>query len=531
MSASSAPVSSRGALARSATLIAPGKSFRQIFDGHRGPGGALSLEHAIIAVVPLCLELKQRHERGEKLYVHASCIVAGADGAATIDTSKAVVPTNAKDRACTAPELQATLSPGDARASVFAIGAILYEAVTGSVVGPAMQRPRALVPSLPDSFETLIAKALVSDPSHRPDDLGALASAMHHLAPTKSVAPPSADESKLDHTGEFDVDIRLSMLPMEDASVAPVRLPPPANMPGGAIDLTDPFAARSAAPVSAPTSRNDPTAQLAALKARLESDTRARYVVNKDKMDHGPFTAVELLQQITSNQFTHKDILRDELSGQSRAIGEWEEFSPFAKQADIRREIVAEKKAVAEVEKSDTRRGIAKTTIGLAVLALLLGGAAIWFFKVRGSRNDDVDVADDPNASDIELNGGVKGTKHAGGGRGGHGGGGNFPSGMSYEQALNSNNQEVTIGAGNSGPDLTDSQLSGPLKNGGFISACGAPSSMKVEVRVAIKLGRAIGVTVVTDPPSPGVSSCIDHAVRGMGWPSSPKMDSFKTNY
>ncbi|MGH7285779.1 MAG: hypothetical protein ACRELY_30030 [Polyangiaceae bacterium] len=522
MSASSAPVSSRGA-ARSATLIAPGKSFRQIFESHRGPGGALSLEHAIIAIVPLCLELKTRHERGEKLYVHASCIVARSDGAATIDTSKAVVPTNARDRACTAPELHATLSPGDARASVFAIGAILYEAVTGSVVGPAMQRPRSLVPSLPDSFETLIAKALVSDPSHRPDDLGALASAMHHLAPTKSIAPPSADESKLDHTGEFDVDIRLSMLPMEDTSGGPV---PPS------IDLTDPFSARALAPAATPSSgRVDPTAQLGALKARLESDTRARYVVNKDKMDHGPFTAVELLQQITSNQFTHKDILRDELSGQSRAIGEWEEFSPFAKQADIRREIVAEKKAVAEVEKSDTRRGIAKTTIGLAVLALLIGGAAIWFFKVRGSRNDDVDVADDPNASDIELNGGVKGTKHGGGRGHGGGGGAGFPSGMSYEQALNSNNQEVTIGAGNGGPDLTDSQLSGPLKNGGFISGCGAPESMKVEVRVAIKLGRAIGVTVVTNPPNQGVTSCIDHAVRGMGWPSSPKMDSFKTNY
>ena len=481
-----------------------------------------------MAIVPLCVELKARHERGEKLYVHASCIVAGADGGATIDAAKALVPTNAKDRACTAPELHATLSPGDARASVFAIGAILYEAVTGSVVGPAMQRPRSLVPSLPDAFETLVAKALVSDPSHRPDDLGALASAMHHLAPTKSVAPPSADESKLDHTGEFDVDIRLSMLPIDEGSIAPPAIPPP----GRTIDLSDPFAARSAAPVSQPTSsRNDPTAQLAALKARLESDTRARYVVNKDKMDHGPFTAVELLQQITSNQFTAKDILRDELSGQSRAIGEWEEFSPFAKQADIRREIVAEKKAVAEVEKSDARRGIAKTTIGIAVVALLVGGAALWFFKVRGSRNDDIDVADDPNASDIELNGGVKGTKHAGGGRGGHGGGGGFPSGMSYEQALNSNNQEVTIGAGASGPDLTDSQLAAPLKNGGFISACGAPNSMKVEVRVAIKMGHAIGVTVVTDPPNQGVASCIDHAVRGIGWPSSPKMDSFKTNY
>jgi hypothetical protein len=482
----------------------------------------MSLETALAAFVPLCLELKSRHDRGEKLYVHASCIIAGADGAATIDNKRAVVPTSARDRSCTAPELQASLSPGDARASVFAIGAILYEAVTGAVVGPGMRRPREILPHLPDLFETLVAKALVSDPQHRPDDLGALASALHQLAPTATMPPPSADPSKMDRTGEFEVDIRMSMLPM-DESVHPAP-----------VSLSDPFAVAKPAPSpnSPPvSSRNNPTAELAALKARLESDTRARYVVNKDKMDHGPFTAVELLQQITSNQFLLTDIIRDELSGQSRTIAEWDEFSPFAKQAEIRREVVAEKKAVIEVEKSEKRSGIAKTTIGLALLLVLGGGAAFWFFQVRGSRKDDVDVADDPNASDIELSGGVKGQKHGGGGRGGHGGGGGFPSGMTFDQALNSNNQEINMGAANSGPDLTDGQLSGPLRSGGFISACGAPDSMKVKVQVAIKNGHAVGVTVTTTPPNSGIQSCIDHAVRGMGWPSSPKMDSFTTSY
>ncbi|MEO7110214.1 MAG: hypothetical protein ABI183_07250, partial [Polyangiaceae bacterium] len=449
-----------------------------------------------------------------------------------IDAKRALVPTNAKDRSCTAPELHATLSPGDARASVFAIGAILYEAVTGSVVGPAMRRPREILPHLPELFETLVAKALVSDPQHRPDDLGALASALHQLAPTATMPPPSADASHMDRTGEFEVDIRMSMLPMEESMHPPAR--GAAATAPARVSISDPFAA--AKPASSPnppaSARNNPTAELSALKARLESDTRARYVVNKDKMDHGPFTAVELLQQITSNQFLLTDIIRDELSGQSRTIAEWDEFSPFAKQAEIRREVVAEKKAVIEVEKSEKRSGIAKTTIGLALLLVLGGGAAFWFLQVRGSRKDDVDVADDPNASDIELSGGVKGQKRGGGGRGGHaGGGGSFPSGMSFEQALNSNNQEINMGASQGGADLTDGQLSGPLHSGAFLGACGAPDSMKVKVQVAIKSGHAVGVTVSTTPPNTGVSSCIDHAVRGMGWPSSPKMDSFTTSY
>ena len=39
------------------------------------------------------------------------------------------------------------------------------------------------------------------------------------------------------------------------------------------------------------------TQRLADLKASLESDPRPRYVVIKDGMDHGPFSAVELLDR------------------------------------------------------------------------------------------------------------------------------------------------------------------------------------------------------------------------------------------
>ena len=50
-------------------------------------------------------------------------------------------------------------------------------------------------------------------------------------------------------------------------------------------------------------------------------------------------------------------------------------------------------------------------------------------------------------------------------------------------------------------------------------------------VRVAIKNGHAIGVTVSTNPPDPGVAACIDRHVRGIGWPVSSKMDTLTTNY
>jgi hypothetical protein len=278
-----------------------------------------------------------------------------------------------------------------------------------------------------------------------------------------------------------------------------------------------------------------PTAaqQLASLKERLEADPRPRYVVNKNRMDHGPFNAVELLQQIASNQFVGTDELRDELSGQARPINDWDEFAPFARHAGMARELQKEKKEVLAVEKAEKKTGFAKAALGIALVAIPLLGGGYWLFKKVGSRSDDVAVEDD-SIVDLSIEGGIRGhSRKAGGGHGGGGGGGgggSYPPGMSFEQALNTNNQEITIGA-NQVPDLTNAQLGAPLKNAAFLGACGAPDSMKVQVKVAVKMGRAVGVSVYTTPPNPQVASCIDHHVRGIGWPANAKMDFVTTNY
>lgn len=107
---------------------------------------------------------------------------------------------------------------------------------------------------------------------------------------------------------------------------------------------------------------------------------------------------------------------------------------------------------------------------------------------------------------------------------------GRGPAGPTYEAAIASNKQEIRIG-GKADPDLTDGQLTGPMHNGAFVGECGAPDSMKVTVKVAIKLGRASGVSVSTSPPDPDIAGCIDRYVRTFSWPSSGKMDSFTTTY
>ncbi|MDB4947291.1 MAG: Adenylate cyclase [Labilithrix sp.] len=508
-------------------------TFRTLLEQRRAEGRRLTLDDAIAVLVPVCVDLKGRHDRGEALYVHPSAITPGPDGLMRVHPALAVAPQKASDRAALAPELVKSNAPGNARASVFAVGAMLYEAVTGTPVGPGMRRPRDVDPSLPESLEMLLGKALVADPAHRPDDLGALANAMHHLAPMKSIPPPDADVHGLDHANGEPTDIRGSLLPPVDVqfSVAPPSNPSGVLPPTSSPSLGDGHGAA----VPAPRVTRDPTRHLAQLKARLEADQRPRYVVNKDRMDHGPFSAVELLQQIASNQFVGHDILRDELTGVAQKIEEWDEFAPFSTQASLHRNIAQEKKDVARVESAEKKAGAAKFIIGGILAVALVAGGTLFLVKKVGERRDGSDLSDDPSAIDLSgggsLKGGAKKAGAGGKGGGGGGGGGGFAGGGSYEAALNANNQEISVGGPKGGPDLTDAQLSGPMKNASFISGCGAPDSMKVTVKVAVKNGRAVGVSVYPNPPNPGVASCVDRHVRGLGWPPNAKMDFFTTTY
>jgi hypothetical protein len=184
-----------------------------------------------------------------------------------------------------------------------------------------------------------------------------------------------------------------------------------------------------------------------------------------------------------------------------------------------------------------------------ALAAIAIGAAAFLAKQEAEEQRDDVAVVTDasldvraspPKAKPSKKRTGRAGKTRiasnagaadpAGGGGAGGGVGSPTPGGPSYEAALASNNQEVSIGA-NTGPDLTDAQLSGPMSDGTFVNDCGAPDSMSVTVKVAIRMGRAVGVSVYTNPRDAEVAGCIDHRVRELSWPSNPKMDSFVTTY
>jgi eukaryotic-like serine/threonine-protein kinase len=495
------------------TAVAPG-SLRARLEELRSRGTQLNLRQAVGIIVPLCVQLAELHRAGHKLFLHPSMLLEDQYGFYQVSPAHAQQPPILpRDKACLPPEAK-TGAPGGARTSVYGIGALMYELVTGAAVGPGMRRPSEVVPGLPPDFEAVLAKALVSDPAHRPDDLNALAQALHQFAPPGSVAPPPpADTSHLDHDAGFEVDVSMSMLP-----------PKPQQGAGYNVGVTE----AKAAPRPA-----DATSELASLKARLESDPRPRYVVVKDGMDHGPFSAVELLQQIASHTFVENDFIRDALSKEERSIKDWDEFAPFAEHAKLHREVKAEKEAIERVVVQESRSTRGKAFVGIAVVGALLIAAGIWFLTARGRHSDEVAVQSD-TLSNVEVEGDLKSTKKGGGGGAkvvGKSGG--FPilgGGQSCESAQAAYVEEMSMSGGGQ-KDLTAGQYGAVLNRGSYFAHCGVPDSTNLNICAAVQNGRAVGVTVTAKPRDRRIESCVAAGVRGLSFPSHPKLDVSRTNF
>lgn len=499
-------------------------TLRERIDELRATGKPLDVAHAVGIVVPLAAELADQHRQGYNFFLYPGALFEGNDAQYHASARSAEPPLDPRDRACLPPESGGNI-PGGARSSVYGVGAILYELITLQSVGPGMRRPSELVPNIHPSLEMILTKALVSDPAHRPDDLNALAQAIYQINNTISLEPPAADISHLDHDEGFDVDVSMSLLPPapQATGAAPqVIQGMTAPLPPGIRLAADPRAA------AGPTSERE---AMLNTKARLESDPTPRYVVVRSGMDHGPFAAVELLQQIATDSFEEDDLIRDTVGKTEFTIRDSPDFAAFARHARMGRHEKAEKVALAQAVVSESRRTAGKTFIGVAAIFLVLGAVGLWFMERRGQKSDEIAVVEEV-AANVESDQGLKVNKKSGGPkvRGSVGGFPQLSGGMSCEAAQATYVEEMKIGEKGKA-DLSVGQLGAVLNTGSYLNACGVPSSMSVNVCAAIQNGRAVGVTVTTKPRDGGKSACISNQIRRLNFPSNPKLDITRTSF
>jgi hypothetical protein len=545
--------------------VTPG-TLRARLESRAARGQRLPLERAVAQVVPLCVEISEIHAEGYGLFLHPSNVLETPEGALTFERELAThLPLHPRDRACLPPETRPD-QLNDARGSVYALGAILYELVTGESAGQGMRRPSEIVPGLPPAFEQILAHALIVDPNQRPADLSALAEAIHQLSVPGSV--PSPPHSRGPTFTSIPVDVSFSLLPPAPSPnpvvIVPAQAPQVAQPVNGyalpKLAAINAYGAVVHAPGSsngaaqpAPISTNgliqqpapasvdgrglpeakppsERTEQILELRAQLEADPRARYFVFKDGMDHGPFTALELVQHIDAHDFLDDHKITDTIEQRAAPINEWPPFSLFAEHAKRQRELEQRKKAIGQIAAAETKRSRGKTVFGVVLLLAMVGGAGSWYQIQRGSRNDEVEIKADESSNvdtdnDLNVKKKKKAAKRAGGGAG------SLAGGQSCEAAIDSYNELKVVGESGGQADITAGQYGRVLNGGSYFSHCGVPNSMAVNICAAVQNGRAVGVTVTTSPADGQKQSCITSAVRNLSFPSHPKLDVTRTRF
>ena len=343
-------------------------------------GDPISLRGIYNVVAHLCSALSYAHEkgphgtlrpsivwitRGGRVKVHDFGVGQVLLGAAGSDAFKST------DHACLAPEVKRG-EPATLQTDVFGIGAILYELLTTRSPGSDFVAPSHVRDDIPAAMDGILFQCLAPDPKDRFDSPEAVRNALLPFVTEANSLPPPADVG-------VGVDIDLgSVLPPPDLEIPMFSLAPLAPQQ----------------PLAPPPA---PKRGLMSMINQLSADTKQRWMVAQDKMDHGPFNARELIERLNVGGFSGDDLTFNADTGERKALREWPEFRDFILQREHQDTTAAEQAARVNAHRSEKRSSamkwlIAASLIGLVVISV--GGFLL-------SRSSDIREAASTELGDL----------------------------------------------------------------------------------------------------------------------------------
>jgi serine/threonine protein kinase len=331
-----------------------GATLRQILDARRNEGGVIGLNHAHVLLGHVANALDTVHSALIHGGVNPAAIrVTGAGRVKLTDLglSRALPalarrggPDSNSHGAYLAPEMAAGEEPSPA-ADVYSLAAILYEMLTGHAPASPLWPPSQVNSAVPPAVDAVVSRGMAPLPETRfarpkelLDALGAVIVSMAGRAPT--AAPPKP--------------ARLTM--GKSFSVA------------DAVRLTEEY---------------------------------ERWLIQKDKLDFGPFSLAQVMAQMDKGIFNGDDVIVDVDSGDRQRIREHPQLVEFTRLNERRLE--AQRRAQAERTHEHVERKKGRWTfliIGTAVVAL--AGGLAWFIHKRVASKDDV-LASRVSEADVDA--------------------------------------------------------------------------------------------------------------------------------
>lgn len=256
------------------------------------------------------------------------------------------------------PEVQtgeAITSAGD----VYAIGALLYEALVGTPLTRGGARPSDVVQGANSQIDQIVARACHKDPRQRfgrVEVLGeVVAEALGKGGAINTTALPALDRSQ-------SLEQHVSASPVTGQAAQATAVPPTTAIPGSGNQVVD-----------------------RALAVAL-SDTAEKWLIAKGRLDYGPFSLADVVAQIDSGDIVASNIITDKDSGARVSVGDHPLLGPAVEAARQRLDDQRRAQAEVKVQSSEKKRGLMLyAAIGLCIVGASVGG----YFVVNAVRGDE----------------------------------------------------------------------------------------------------------------------------------------------
>lgn len=335
--------------------LVDGMTLRQMLDRKREAGNAFSLKGAYNLVTHLCNALEYAHGvlvhglvSPDTVLVNGAGRVKLADfglGRALAGVERVAERLSPEAQACRAPELLRPMTPFNRRADVYAVGVLLFELLAG-------RPPRELEPlslaaqGVPSALDAVVQRCLQPAPNARFAQIAELRQAVHAacakpLGLTPAAAPPP---------------------------------PPPSATPGRGTPPPPPGQAASRTPPQALPARRPTPLQ-------MQVAATERWLIQKDKLDFGPFTLADVKAQIEAGQVRASHLVIDMETGERMPVREHPLLRELAIVAEHRLEAGRQLENIAAEERAHRKRLMMLLASGIAAVVLAVGGGVLWIVK------------------------------------------------------------------------------------------------------------------------------------------------------
>ena len=441
-----------------------------------------------------------------------------------------------------APEVRASGAAASVSSDVFGVGGVLYALSTGRAPTDDFIAPSSAHPEGTPELDQILMRCLGADPKTRYASAAEVKAALHALV--------GADAGM-----DIDIDVeeqrrRSKLPPSMGTPVAAPQIPQRPSMPklfiagavpeapqvGQRVSIHEDFrASLPGAPaaqglVGVAGGQASAMVDLGKIMSKITENDAARWMAQKDGLDHGPFSGRELVGLIAKGDVLGEHVLLNMDTGERRKTREYPEFLEFVEQHKIKAHAEAEKHAIVQSAKTERTSNAAKFVVAGGVLAAV-GVVLVVFFLTRGAeRSHEVagaDVADLYDRGEVDLEGTagiLPDPPRRGGGHARRSGA--SAGGTSYDEAMS---QVVDLGsAAGTGSEsrLSPAQVAGVMNGrinsffpcvGTELRSGGSLGRVRMSLAIAND-GHVLGSSV--DAGSPAFQSCIQRVIAGIHFPS-----------